>query len=317
MYSKVNYTIVGIFVLLFGVGVLWFGFWLAKYGIQETFDTYRLEMTESISGLSKDSNVRLHGVDIGRVSHIRINPNNIEKVEILLKIKRGIPIKEDMLAHTQMLGVTGLLSIEIDGGSNAAKTLIPAEDYIPLIASKPSLLSKLTDNIEGLGEKLEKLLSQSQKLLSDKHIQTLGNILDNVEKVTARGEEIENKAIASLEEADKTLQAFRLSIENINTKFAQATEDFKKMQKDFAEIKQVTIPAVDSMMRTSENLSHASTKFGKSIDRGDYNLKKILEPLVVDIQILSNQLGDMSKQLGQNPSDMLFKSRKSRRGPGE
>ncbi len=71
-------------------------------------------MTESVSGLSKDSIVKLRGVDIGRVSEIRIDPENIEKIDVFLKIKHGVPIKEDMIAHTQMLGVTGLLSIEID-----------------------------------------------------------------------------------------------------------------------------------------------------------------------------------------------------------
>ena len=84
MYSRVNYTIVGIFVLMFGAGLIWFAFWLAKYGIHREFDTYKLYMTESVAGLSKDSVVKLRGVDIGRVSEIRINPDNIENVEVFL-----------------------------------------------------------------------------------------------------------------------------------------------------------------------------------------------------------------------------------------
>ena len=100
MYSKVNYTIVGVFVLLFGAGMVWFAFWLAKYDLQEEYDIYRLEMKESIAGLSIDSNVKLHGVDIGRVLKIQINPQDIEIVEVLVEIKKGIPIKEDMIAFT-------------------------------------------------------------------------------------------------------------------------------------------------------------------------------------------------------------------------
>ena len=317
MYSKVNYTIVGIFVVLFGVGLLWFGFWLAKYGLQEEFDTYRLEMTDSIAGLSKDSNVKLHGVDIGRVSEIRINPENIEVIEILLKIKQDIPIKEDMTASTQMLGVTGLLSIEIDGGTNAAKTLVPTNDYIPLIKSKRSLFSKLTNNLEGMSEKLDNLLSQSEKLLSNKNIDTATKILDNTETITQKAITVEDKAATSLEEVDNTLKEFRVSMDNINAKFTQATIDFKQMQKDFAEIKGVSIPTIDKMFQTSKDFRRVTLKFEKSLDRGDYNLKKMLEPMLVDIQILSSQLSNMSRELGENPSDLLFKSRKSRKGPGE
>ena len=317
MYSKVNYTIVGLFVILFGIGVVWFGFWLAKYGLQEEFSTYRVEMKESVSGLSKDSSVKLHGVDIGRVKQIRIHPQDVQKVELILEIKEDVPIKEDMVAHSQMFGVTGLLFIEIEGGSNGAKTLVPTEDHIPLIPSKPSLLTKLSKNLGGLSEKLENLLAQSEKLLSDQNIETMGTILDNTEKLTAKGNEVEEKALTSLEEIDATLQEFRVAMKNINTKFAEATVDFKLMQEDFAQIKEVTVPTVDKLMETSKNFNRVTLKVEKSLDRGDYSLKKILEPVIIDTQILLKELSTMSRELEQNPSGILFKSRKSRRGPGE
>ena len=303
MYSKVNYTIVGIFVLLFGAAMVWFAFWLAKYGLQEEFDTYRLEMKDSVSGLSIDSNVKLHGVNIGKVSKIQINPQNIETVEVLVKIKHGIPIKEDMIASTEMFGVTGLLSIAIEGGTNGAKTLVPTKKYIPLIKTKPSLLSKLTYNLGGVTEKIEDLLIQSQKLLSDHNIETMGNILDNMEKVTAKGEELEDKVMVTMT--------------NINTKLTEAITDFKQMQKDFADIKEVTVPTIDNLMETSKNFNRVTLKVEKSIDRGDYNFKKIFEPMLVDIDILLGQLNDMSRSIENNPSDLLFKSRKSMKGPGE
>jgi len=303
MYSRVNYTIVGIFVLLFGAGMVWFAFWLAKYGLQKEFDTYRLEMKESISGLSGDAKVKLNGVNIGRVSKIKINPQDIETVEILVEIEKGIPIKEDMIAHTQMFGVTGLLSIEIEGGTNAAKTLVPTKEYIPLIKTKLSLLSKLTYNIGGVTDRIEALLLQSQKLLSDHNIETMGNILDNTEKATARAEELEDKVIVSLEEINMTLKEFRVSMAKVTT--------------DFSDMKEVTVPTIDKLKETSKNFNRVALKIEKSIDNGDYNFKKIFEPILIDIDILLGQLNDMSRSLEHNPSDLLFKSRESRRGPGE
>ncbi len=310
MYSRVNYTIVGIFVLFFGAGMVWFAFWLAKYDLQEEFDTYKLEMSDSVAGLSIDSNVKLRGVDIGSVSKIQINPKNIEMVEVFVKIKKGIPIKEDMVAHTAMFGVTGLLSIEIDGGTNEAKTLLPTKDHIPIIKTKPSFLTKLTGDIGGASGKIEDLLLQSQKLLSDHNIETIGNILDNTERVTAKSEELEDKVIVTLDE-------FRVSMANINKRLTEAITDFKQMQKDFAEIKEVTVPTVEKLMETSKNFNRVTLKVEKSIERGDYNFKKIFEPMLVDIDILLGQLNDMSRSIENNPSDLLFKSRKSMKGPGE
>jgi phospholipid/cholesterol/gamma-HCH transport system substrate-binding protein len=303
MYSKVNYTIVGIFVLLFGAGMIWFAFWLAKYGLDEEYDTYRLEMKESIAGLSIDSNVKLHGVDVGRVIKIQINPKDIEMVEVLVEIKKGIPIKEDMVASTEMFGVTGLLSINIEGGTNEAKTLVPTKNYIPSIKTKPSLLTKLRYDLGGMSDKIEDLLAKSQKLLSDHNIETMGNILDNTEKVTAKAEKLENKVIVSLEELDIVLKEFRVSMAKVTT--------------DFAEMKEVTVPTIDKLMETSKNFNRVTLKVEKSIERGDYNLKKIFEPMLVDIDILLAQLNDMSRSIENNPSDLLFKSRESVKGPGE
>ncbi len=302
--------IVGLFVVVFSIGVFWFAFWLSKYGLQEEYYTYRIDMKDSVAGLSKNSNVKFHGVNIGRVSKIRIDPNNIEIINVFVDIKQDVPIKEDMIASTKMLGVTGLLSIEIYGGSNESKTLLASNTVIPLIQSKPSLFSTLTDDLGDLSEKLNHLLSYTEVLLSDKNLNNVSQILDNVEKVTATGEILEHKAIESMEEIDSTLKEFRVSMAIIKQDFTVATTDFKT-------IKDVTVPTVDKLFETSKNFNRVILKFEKSLDRGDYNLKKMLAPLLVDIQILSSQLNYMTKSLSHSPNELLFKSRKSRRGPGE
>ncbi len=310
MYSKVNYTIVGLFVLLFSAGLLFFGFWLAKYGLQESYETYKIEMKESISGLSKDSSVKLHGVDIGHVSQIRINPKHVDMIDIYVKIKEGVVIKEDMFATTQMMGVTGLLSIEIHGGTNEAKTLQPTDDYIPIIPSKPSLLTKLTENLSGMSERLNTLLMQSQRLLSNKNIDTFGKILQHTETMTQKATVVEDKAMVALDEANVTLEELRMRMQNI-------TKDMHRAQQDFHEIKEVSVPTIHSLLQSSQDFNRLSIKVEKSLDRGDYSLKKILQPAVIDVQILAKELSSMSKTLEQNPSGLLFKSRKPRRGPGE
>ena len=317
MYSKINYTMVGIFVLLLTTGMVWFAFWLAKYGLEKEFDYYKVQMSESVSGLSKDSTVKLHGVDVGSISEIRIKPKDIEKVEIILKINRGTPIKENMVVYTEMYGVTGISYIQIDGGTNEAKTLEPTEDYIPVIATAPSLLSKATSGLGNLADRITLLVDKGQKLLSEKNIETLGKVFDNTEKITAKAEEVEQKAIHSLDEVDITLKEFRASMDKINKKFTEASVDFKQMQKDFSGIKKATIPTIDKLMETSDNFNRVTLKVEKSLDRGDYNLQKILEPMLVEIEVLSQQINDLAQQFEQSPNDVLFKGRTLRRGPGE
>lgn len=217
---------------------------------------------------------------------------------------------KDMMAHTQMLGITGLLSVEIDGGNNASENLKPTEDHIPIIYTTPSWFSKTKDGLGGLTDDLIAVSAKIRKLLNDKNIETVGKILDNSEALTG-------KAVNSLDSMDETLEEFRTSIKTMNKNFEEATKDFKKMQVDFAEIKKITIPTVDSLMKAARDFDRVMIKFEKSLDRGDYNAKMILEPTIVDMGILADELSDLSRSLKQSPSDVLFKSRKHRRGPGE
>jgi phospholipid/cholesterol/gamma-HCH transport system substrate-binding protein len=303
MYSKVNYTVVGLFVLLFGLGMAAFTFWLAKYGFEQHYQLYKIYTTESVAGLSKDSVVKLHGVDVGRVKEIRIDPENIERVEILLNIKEGVPIKEDMVAHTVMLGVTGLLSIEIEGGSNEARTLTPTPEHIPVIKTKPSWINTAKRDLGALVEKLNTLTTQVDKLLDDENIALVGEILEHTRDVT-------RKSVSVMDEANATLVSYREAIAKIN-------RDLETVTRDFSHITDATIPAVKKLTETTRNFNRVTLKVEKSLDRGDYNIKKIFEPLLVNIEILSDQVNAMAKEFEESPSDIFFKARKTRYGPGE
>jgi len=303
MYSRVNYTIVGIFVLLFAAGLIGFTFWLAKYGIHHEDTLYKLQMKESVSGLSKDSTVRLRGVDIGRVSKIRIDPENIEQIEVFLKIRSDVPIKEDMIAHTAMLGITGLLAIEIDGGTNASKQLVAKGNEIPVIPTAPSWFSKASKGLGNMTENLGKLLEKAEILFSSKNIETVSSILDNTNRFTA-------KAVDTLDEFNVTMGAYKKSVEELNQNVYNATKDFSKITNN-------TVPALNAMRKATENFNRLTLKTEKSLHRGDYNIKEIFEPMLIDIGILTEQLTDLSRALKENPNSLLFKSRKNRRGPGE
>ena len=303
MYSRVNYTIVGIFVLLFGAGLVAFTFWLAKYGIHSEYKLYKLYMKESVSGLSKDSTVRLRGVDVGRVSEIRIDPNNIERIEVILKIRSEVPIKTDMYAHTEMLGITGLLAIEISGGTNESKLLESRNGEVPVIPTRPSWLSKTTKGIGTLAENLTDLVGRAEKLMDDKNIERFSHILENTEKITA-------KAVGTMDEFNTTMQVYKEAVVKFN-------DDVHAASQNFSEITVNTVPALKSLQKATKDFNRLTLEAEKSLNRGDYNIKETFQPMLVDIGILTEQLTDLTRQLQQSPSNVLFKSRKQRRGPGE
>jgi phospholipid/cholesterol/gamma-HCH transport system substrate-binding protein len=303
MYNRIHYTIVGLFVLLLGTGAVLFAFWLARYGFEQKYDLYKVYFTESISGLSKDSVVKLHGVEVGRVKDIRISPNDIERVEVILSIKRGIPIKADMVAHTTMLGVTGLLSIDIEGGTNEAPTLKPTKDHIPVIQTAPSWLHTAKKDFGGLIERLNNLSDKFSQVLTQENIEHFSHILAHTERLSAAG-------VDAVKEFNATAVAYREAIGEVQKKLERLVTRFDTLEKK-------TAPALDALTAAAKDFDRLSRKVEISLKRGDYNIKKIFEPLLTDIHILSAQLGDLMREMEESPSDLFFKSRKVRKGPGE
>ena len=86
MEPKVNYAVVGAFVVLLGVTILGAILWLGKTDYRGIYDRYYVYTRESVAGLSVDSTVKYRGVDVGRVKEVILNPENAEEVRVTLDI---------------------------------------------------------------------------------------------------------------------------------------------------------------------------------------------------------------------------------------
>ncbi len=113
MESKINYVIVGLFVVLLTAGLLGFAYWLASEGGREDYVDYHVYMQESVAGLSADAAVKYRGVDVGTVKRMLLNPDNPEQVLLVLHIKQDTPVTTDTRATIRFYGVTGLGYIEL------------------------------------------------------------------------------------------------------------------------------------------------------------------------------------------------------------
>jgi phospholipid/cholesterol/gamma-HCH transport system substrate-binding protein len=172
-----------------------------------------------------------------------------------------------------------------------------------VIRTKPSWINTAKRDLGALVEKLNTLTVQADKLLDDRNIELFGEILENTRDVT-------RKSVSVMDEANATLVSYREAIARINRDLETATRDFSR-------ITDATVPAVKKLTETTRNFNRLTLKVEKSLDRGDYNIKKIFEPLLVNIEILSDQINAMAKEFEESPSDIFFKARKTRRGPGE
>lgn len=159
MEAKVNYILVGIFVLLLGLGliagVLWFG---SGKQFGKKYDVYLVYVDESVSGLNLNAPVKYRGVDVGSVENIAIDPENPERVLLTLGLERGTPVKEDTVAVLRTQGLTGIAYVDLLGGSRDAPRLAArGRESYPVIRSAPSLMARIDYVLPRLLANLERI----------------------------------------------------------------------------------------------------------------------------------------------------------------
>lgn len=186
MDTKVNYTLIGAFVLiLFSVIVIGI-IWLSRGLTVEHYSFYRVYMEESVSGLNVDGAVEYNGVNVGTVSEIKINQRNPRLVELLLSIKDGTPITHATVATLSGRGLTGIVYVALkDSGTDLTPlTADPGQKY-PVIKTAPSLFSRLDTGLEKINTSLYKLSTAVQTLLDEENQRSIKQTLMHLDEVTA------------------------------------------------------------------------------------------------------------------------------------
>ncbi len=322
MESRVNYTAIGVFIILFSVALVAFAFWLGKYNEDERqYRRYKVYMTESVAGLSPEAAVKFQGVDVGKVESIQINPHNSEEVELILKIKKETPIKTDSNAILKFYGITGLSFIEIAGGSQHAPLLANGSNTVLTIPSSPSLITRLDESLSHVASKLSTTLDRADRLFSDQNVENVAQSLEHLRSLTAQ--------IDGYQGQIKNLLAQSIALENNASKsfqtMTEAARSVKTASGNFNTLTQTKLSTtLESLDATSKESHKLIQKLEISLDRGDYDLRAIASPtsselatLLEQTRTLTNEMETTLRSLRESPSDLLFKKSTPKPGPGE
>lgn len=300
MDTKINFFKIGLFVIVLIVSLLFVVFWLGKFGFEKKkFDEYTIYFKESVSGLNIGSSIKYKGFEVGNVGEIKLNPNNSEEIQIDITIKKGTPIKEDNYAVLGNLGITGLKYIELKGGSNNSNLLKEDENGFKIISSKTSDLTTLVDSTTDLTNELTLVLAQMKKLLADENIKTISQILDKTQNSMSNVEQFSNYLVSNEKKLDELLK-------NINILTKNGNKSFESIDKSASSFKELSNEILLEIKKGSFDINGMSKE---SFDK----LNSVLNNL--DSTLLQTQT--LIDNLNQSPSDILFKQKNIKNGPGE
>jgi phospholipid/cholesterol/gamma-HCH transport system substrate-binding protein len=186
METNVNYTIVGIFVITLTAFMILAVIWLSSGLSVEQFSVFKVYMTESVSGLNIDSPVEFNGVASGAVKSIDLNTKNPQLVEVLLNIKKNIPITQGTTATLNQKGLTGIafISLRDKGVDTQPLVRLQGQEY-PVIPTSPSFFLKIDTAITKLNDSLHQVSNSIRTLLDQENMRTMKEILLNIRDFTS------------------------------------------------------------------------------------------------------------------------------------
>lgn len=325
MESKLNYTIVGLFVAILLTGSLIFIYWLSKSSGNQQYDYYHVYMTESVSGLSADASVKYLGVDVGRVTEVAINPTNSEQVALLLEIRQGIPVKIDTKASLRFYGVTGLAFIELTGGSKDSPLLAPKHTGdIPEIAESASTFSNIEKTLNDLAANSATVLQKIDQLLSDDNLNNVDNILEETKLILTDFHSYQPHIASLIEQgivAEKSIdEAFKKiskATEGVVTITASVASNVQVMQTDFSTTMSEIDSASQSVKSMADSFQHNYADSGQAITEEVSQSLTSFQQLLSEMSILVLDLQRTARKIEASPSDLFLKSNKTKLGPGE
>jgi len=304
MEPKVNYVLVGAFVVLFGAVLIVIVLWLVRGGPQRTYRSYYAYFGESVSGINEDSVVRYKGIKVGRVRNMRLDPENPERVRLVLDIAEGTPIKEDTVASLATQGLTGLAFIELGGGTRDSPPLTPppGQPY-PVIKIKPSL--PLDQAASTLMTNLNEIASSLKDLTDKESRAAMRKTMVNLAELTAALKQREKELDKLFSSADRTLENTREATEKLPALVSRGTETAAALENMAQQIAR-TGKSVDSLLAGSQ----------QDVQRFTNQTLSEAGLLIAEIRQLTERLQRLAQQVEQNPRSLLF-GRRPAPGPGE
>ncbi len=306
METKVNYTLVGIFVLLLFTAIVIATVWLSAGLGSQNYKTYLVYMNESVSGLVLDAPVKYNGVTVGQVSDIELNLKNPRQVILTLQIQPRVPITETTYAILMEQGITGIAFIGLQTGEPAPLLIAHNGQKYPVIPSQPSFLMMLDQTIQRLSDNFNDMSNSVKTILNKQNVQNLQKSLTNIQEITKNVAANSQNISATLTDLKTLMKNTAAASNQLPSIMDSINAGSKSIQQLSAKLS-ITSKAIN---KTAEQSNIAIESFSNNILPETYSTLK-------DIKQATRSINGFSAELKENPSMLIKGKAPDHPGPGE
>jgi phospholipid/cholesterol/gamma-HCH transport system substrate-binding protein len=308
METRAHYVAVGAFVLV--IILLAFGavLWLSRVEFSQAFASYYIFFKGSVAGLSKGSAVQYNGIPVGRVSDIRVDPDNIAQIQVMLEIDTNlVTIKSDARAFLDTNLLSGVATVQIRGGTQGAPDLVarPGHRY-PVIEPGRSELEEVKASLPELTGELRAAAGKLNALLDAQNRQAVTDTLRNIRTVTGALADHSQDFGAILDNANASVIELKSLLHNIDQSYAGhggLKDQVSQTLKDYDRV-------AANLTDTSRQLQLMIAEARPGIRNLSQQTLPAVDDLISDTQQLAGSLTRLVEQLERDPTRLLFGDRR-------
>jgi len=303
MERDARYAVVALFAMAAVAAAVAFVWWYSGQGDRRTYDRYEIHFEGSVSGLAQGSPVRYLGVDVGRVEHLSVSRKDPGRVRVVAEIDSEAPLSGATRARLGLLGLTGLLYIDLqlDPEANAATPLAQGEKHAVIPARKGDIeafLEKLPDLVGHVGAVMVRI----ESLLGDENLAAVSDSLRNLREASAELPAISRDAAALAVELRRTSAEVASLAQRMQ---AIASSSQPELEASLAS----TRAATEKLARTAESLERIVAGNEAALAGFAGSGVADLQQLVVDVREASVEVRALARTLRDQPASLLRESK--------
>jgi phospholipid/cholesterol/gamma-HCH transport system substrate-binding protein len=294
-----KYAAVAVFALLAVAAAFAFVWWYSGQGDRRVYERYEIYFNGSVSGLARGSPVRYLGVDVGRVETLAVDRANPGRVKVLVSVDDTTPVSSATRARLGLLGLTGLLFIDLqkDPAADATQALATGARY-PVIVSRrgdiEAFLARLPDLVGQAGA----VMTRVERMLSDDNLHAVTASLENLDRASRELPAITADTAALTADLRRTAAEVAALSQRMNGLVADSQPD---VEASLAGLR----TAAERLGRTSASLERIVAGNEASLDRLAGSGTQELQQLVIDLRDASGELRSLARGLRDNPASLL------------
>ena len=311
METRANYVLIGAFTLAVAVFALLFGLWAGKFAADDDWHEYTIRFTQAVTGVSVGSPVLYNGLEVGQITDLQLNPEDLREVIVTIQVDASIPLRQDTEAGIRLLGLTGLAAIQLSGGAPESPIFQhrPGQPP-PEIAALESPLQRLMESSEGMFVTANNILLQMEKVLTDENIEEVSQTLASLRQFSDTLADQREQFASLVQQAEQATTRLNSVMATADGTLTEARDMVGQVNKQFA----AALPRISAGLEQSlDRIASLSARADAIIASNQDALMEIgttglnqLGPGLEELRGLIRELSVLAENIEQNPSGFLL-----------